>query len=634
MKKIYTIICSILLPLSIIAQVTNNQIDLLNSVKNNLELSLTENLPNNPIFNNSSSSNTIIWESDFSDPSDWTIDNGMGVGMGGSYGWTIDAVNDGWWSTNGITSTSGGNFAELSNGNAQQGNMLANVTYTMTTAQSINMSATGGNALLSFEEYGARFNDLQEVQVSTDGSTFTTVADNLDYEVLSANGGSPYSNPTVREIPLCDYIGSNPSTVWIRFSWTTNYPQSAANPNVWITYGWYIDDVKITEAPADAISMTDEVIGGWWVEYLNSGGIGQDYTFNPLSQAIANPYAFESVIKNIGTVQKDVKMYGEVFDGSNNSVFNTSSSAQILVPCEQDTFSCSSFFTPSSLGTYEIRMWSFGDSVTGSGGLTTLSDTAVKMTMVTDYEYGKDQNNPSTSYWRISRNSGGFEISSSYDIFSDADLYSVKAHISDWSVPGALVYAVLYEEDPSSSTPIVLDQTDDYTIQASDRGNWITLSFSSPITVFSGSSYRISIGGYLHPTDTAGINLSGSGEYSSDGLYDKDDFYANGQPTWYTIANIPMLRMSFDPATAPTSVKNIKQSICNIYPNPTNGLLTIDFDNTNFYDIKISNVLGQVVFKTKSDGLTAIDLSSLDKGIYTVNLISNGQTYSDKVIIE
>ena len=120
-------------------------------------------------------------------------------------------------------------------------------------------------------------------------------------------------------------------------------------------------------------------------------------------------------------------------------------------------------------------------------------------------------------------------------------------------------------------------------------------------------------------------------------MYDKDAWYDNSQglATWYTIAEIPMLRMSFDPANAATSVNDIKQSIFNIYPNPTNGLFTIDLDNTNVYDIKISNVLGQLVLNTKSDGLsTVIDLSSLDKGIYTVDLISDGQTYSDKIIIE
>ena len=78
----------------------------------------------------------------------------------------------------------------------------------------------------------------------------------------------------------------NPSSVWIRFSWTTNYPNQATDPNVWITYGWCIDDVQIAESPANRITMEDEVIGGYWVDYLNypaSGPnymVGLDYTIN------------------------------------------------------------------------------------------------------------------------------------------------------------------------------------------------------------------------------------------------------------------------------------------------------------------------------------------------------------------
>ena len=123
-------------------------------------------------------SQTTLWQNDFSNPASWTIDN-SGQG-GGQYGWTIDNVSDGWWAPAGIASTSGGNFAELSNGDPTAGGFgtqALDVIYTMTTSAPINISALGGNNFVSlqFQQYGARFNDLQEIQVSTDGVTFTTV---------------------------------------------------------------------------------------------------------------------------------------------------------------------------------------------------------------------------------------------------------------------------------------------------------------------------------------------------------------------------------------------------------------------------------------------------------------------------
>jgi len=188
-----------------------------------------------------------LWSDNFDNPGNWTIDNSGQSGI--EYGWNINNVSDGWYSANGINSTGGGNYAELVNGDPTQtpGTQALAVTYTLTTANPIDISALGGtnHVSLSFEQYGARFNDLQEIQISYDGVTFVTVGDNLDKSVLSASGGSAYSNPDVKSINLATTLPANPGNVWIRFSWTTNYPSAATNPNVWITYGWYIDNVKI-----------------------------------------------------------------------------------------------------------------------------------------------------------------------------------------------------------------------------------------------------------------------------------------------------------------------------------------------------------------------------------------------------
>ena len=160
MKKIYISICALVISFAATAQFTSQA-----NYNTN-----TANFTHDEVINiaeeaNASSFNVIpttniIWESDFSDPSDWVLDN-SGQNPP-NYGWSIDATSDGWWSSGGITSTSGGNFAELSNGDAQAGTQAAAVVYTMTTAQPINVfdSIGSSNATLSFEEYGARFYDF------------------------------------------------------------------------------------------------------------------------------------------------------------------------------------------------------------------------------------------------------------------------------------------------------------------------------------------------------------------------------------------------------------------------------------------------------------------------------------------
>jgi len=638
MKKIYISICAFAVSFASISQNSNFSSEKI-CLPKDIAVSDDNQLFNTFASSNSNSSMNVIWESDFTDPSEWVLDNNGQ--SGGAYGWSIDATNDSWYFNNPISSSSGGNYAELSNGSASSGTQLLNMTYNMTMAQPIDIGAAIGssNAILSFEEYGARFNDLQSVQISTDGTNFITIADNLSYQVLAQAGGSSYPNPSLREIQLSQYLQANTSTVWIRFSWTTNFPNSSTNPNVWITYGWYIDDVKIYEAPANSISMTDEVMGGWWVEYMNTTGIGQDYTFNPISQTNANPYAFESVISNEGTVSQDVTMYAEVFDGSGSSVFNTSSNVVNLFASTQDTFVCSSFFTPLTNDIYEIKMWSVADSL-GLGSVYTYSDTAIKSTVVTGpgtqwgNVYGKDYNQD-FGYRKLAQLDGGAESASTYHMYTDEILYSVSAQISDWSVVGAQVYAVLYEEDAAGGDPILIDQSDDYSIQVGDLGNWLTIPFNAPQDLLAGQSYRIAVGSYISQFDTVGLNASiGDGSYSSQSWFDKDDSNGNGSATWYSTPFIPMLRMNFDQGSV-SSVSDLKQTIFAVYPNPTTGVFNVELTEFAKYYIVVKNVLGQAVFSTTTSGInTNIDLSIFDKGIYTVELKDENTIYTDKIIVE
>ncbi len=63
-----------------------------------------------------------------------------------------------------------------------------------------------------------------------------------------------------------------------------------------------------------------------------------------------------------------------------------------------------------------------------------------------------------------------------------------------------------------------------------------------------------------------------------------------------------------------------------VYPNPTNGVLNVDFKNAS--SIKVLNTLGSVIYEAKTDqpteGTKNIDLSSFSNGIYFIN-VSNGK---------
>ena len=89
------------------------------------------------------------------------------------------------------------------------------------------------------------------------------------------------------------------------------------------------------------------------------------------------------------------------------------------------------------------------------------------------------------------------------------------------------------------------------------------------------------------------------------------------------------------PSTGINSIKNDEPKI-SIYPNPTIGLITIDFKNIEKNKgIKIYDFTGKLVkdLNTNNDQIQ-INLDGSSKGIYTINVITEKRTINSKVILE
>ena len=90
----------------------------------------------------------------------------------------------------------------------------------------------------------------------------------------------------------------------------------------------------------------------------------------------------------------------------------------------------------------------------------------------------------------------------------------------------------------------------------------------------------------------------------------------------------------FDPSTV-SNINNLSQTGLNIYPNPSNGIFTISLDEDKKYDIIVNNMLGQTVYSSSiNTSSTIVDLTSFDKGIYTIELKNNNTTYTEKVVVD
>tara|TARA_B100000780_G_scaffold16822_1_gene11033 strand:+ start:526 stop:2457 length:1932 start_codon:yes stop_codon:yes gene_type:complete len=444
-----------------------------------------------------------------------------------------------------------------------------------------------------------------------------------------ASGGFQSTNPQLVSVNISPALVGLTSTelenIYIRFHWTGTWG-----------YAWFVDDVAIIETPEHELRFSSETFGGWWMGYndpasaLGVFGAGTDYTFYPMLQATTQPLRIEGVVSSTGIqTQENTTMNVEIDE--NGTITSLSSTPMSSPSGSSDTVSTSSPFTPANMGLHNISWWASSDSFPTTP-VTTKSMIVTDTIYGIDYDWDSDGANAS-GYAYLSRTLCGQVLANVFDIFTDVSMTSISFHVSENSIPGASVSVELYEED-AASDPILLDGSDSYKLQSSDIGNWVTLPLSSPLSA--GTSYLAAVRGEVHPTDTVGISTSGNDNTVS---YIQDngcDIGTGGFGYWYGGSGY-LIRMNFGPAAwvLGTAINDVENSQFNVYPNPTNGLFTIELDGNSKYVVSVKNVLGQTVFTTTTNGMnTNIDLSSFDKGIYTVELKDENAIYTEKVIVE
>ena len=454
---------------------------------------------------------------------------------------------------------------------------------------------------------------------------------------LAVNASSSIDEVILARIPF-SVVGNADVQMSFVFEGSTN-----SNNGFSGYYFWQIDDLELVETPVNLIEIEDVVIGGYWIDYINYSGaglngiIGLDYTITPASQLVNHPYAIEGVLRNSGSADQLSTLKYEV-DGAAGSYSGTSTPTTVNAYSATNTIDSSvvaanPLLSPA-IGVYGVSIWGESDS---AGVITTISDTVFRGIEISEYIYAKDYGENNSGSYIL----GGVEdqnhISTRYEMYADELLTGLRAYISDKSHVGAEVKAVLYELDSTATEPIFLAESDNYTLTAQDLGSWIDIPFDGGVDLYSGWAYEFGIAGFVHPTDSAYVGTSGMSLYNGEhSLFDELGLsdQSAGTATWYYITATPMVRMNFEPGSA-NAISDMNQTIFTTYPNPTNGIFTIKLGEVANYDVTVINVLGQTVFSKTTKGMnTIIDLSSFDKGVYTVELKNENAVYTEKIIVE
>jgi len=555
-----------------------------------------------------------LWSDNFTDPANWIIDNSGQSGI--EFGWNINNSSDGWWSANGITSTSGGNYAELVNGDptASPGTQALNVTYTLTTAQPIDIANLGGNnqVSLQFQQYGARFNDLQEIQISTNGTTWVTVGNNLDKPVLSAAGGSAFANPDTKIINLATFLTATPSPIWVRFSWTTNYPGSATNPNVWVTYGWYIDDVKIVTNPTNDLSVTSS----FW------GSVGLPYYQIPDEQVTEIGFAADVFNGGVNT-QTNVKLN----INANNGAWTGSSAPVSITSLDTTSIELATFYTPPATpGNISITRNITADSTDDIPANNALANIDFA---ITDFIYARDNGTPSGS---TSNGTDGFESGNLFDVFQDATLKAIDVRMpggANGATVGTEIFVKLYSVDATTGDFLFESESAPFVIASNNLNTILTLELEPYANVVAGTTYLAVVGAY-----SAGLRVSNAGKSDPQTTF----FLDMADNTWYYSTNTPMVRMNFNPILSVAEQTEIAQAV--VLPNPTtaNATLRFDLQNTSDVVVVVTDVAGKTMQTNSYNQLTAgaqeitLGAEQWAAGIYTVNITSNGHSVTKKFV--
>jgi len=73
-----------------------------------------------------------------------------------------------------------------------------------------------------------------------------------------------------------------------------------------------------------------------------------------------------------------------------------------------------------------------------------------------------------------------------------------------------------------------------------------------------------------------------------------------------------------------------------VYPNPNSGVFTLNLGTTDISSISLTTSQGidiNVSLKQTESGFV-VEANNIQSGIYTLNVISNGQVYKEKIMIE
>jgi len=550
-----------------------------------------------------SQAKAIIWQSDFSVPSDWIISHNAGTTGDWVIGTGVPSGNN---PIAGIASTTAANgFALFDSDDICSGNQIANLSTTNY------FSCTGHPSVaLTFEQYYKKYNDSTFVYVSTDGAFWTKfiVNNTLGHEDFTAN-------PLHTSVDISS-VAANQAAVWIRF---TFYSPFSMGGNPGCGYAWMVDDVKVIDLVPYDIAATKSFLD------LDGTGYGY-YEVIPYSQMGTVSYG-EDVMNNGSSALTNVTLNLDINNGA--ITVNSAAIASLAATANDTLWAQPAISVPDTPTLYKAKLSvtqtetdanladNVGDSVSFLANPNYFSRTQDFDNFLTPYSFGTDA--PPTT---------GMEFGANYK-FTNADLVdSISAIIYD-ATPNTSITAKLYTVTGVNVHTLV-GQSLPFTLVPANLPAYITLGLTTP--------YNVAAGTTLCATISMAVNIA-----NNDTIYvgSDEDYFGNAAVAgaaylevnsvwgWYPITGIvPIVDLILHDPSAGIDMPETSDNII-VFPNPANDKLYITANNIT--SVEIYNLIGEVVASYGNENL--ITTSDLMAGTYILKIITDSKIDTKKITI-
>ena len=566
----------------------------------------------------------LLWSDDLSGSASWTIGtSGQGTFEIATAGQVMPALMSDWLGT--MASTTAANGYAFFNGTqyfSQGGNGPIEAQDTWIMSPTIDFSGVPG-IVLSFEQMYRAFNqDETWVEFSADNGNTWVFTEQVNAEMVV--NSAVLNNTLLINIPV-----ANATQGRIRFRWKCDYDDD----NYGGGYGWCIDDVTITQGYANDLLM--------YVPYATIGETFLEYTrINSTQATAADNMAFTADVKNKGYQTQNVTL--EVTSGA----YSGSSPETTIQPYSfgyPEIVAADGMPIPASPGT---TTFNFGLSSNNTLSFPEDDDSSLAITITNNIISADDFDGTEASlsgYWLYWGGHTGFtEIGNQFNIFADQNLTAIQTGIypidsadqSDYI--GKEFYGVLYEYD-TDGNPNYIDETEPHSLEATDFGQLITLNFTNPASLISGTKYLVTVHSYQNsevPVMLSGLTPLGQ----TRGFDGTNYYYLNGNDAFPNLADAPVVRMDF---TNYASVNNLTpiQDVTS-FPNPFDQSATLQFElkSDELITIVMTDIAGREVkhfpetLYTSGINTLNLECSVFRSGIYNCTLISASGSRTIRVV--